>query len=158
MRSLLQIGILRVREVIYWEPQSRYAAQSHPLHTSYHGPVAEEIWLNQKMTFLIPKICVIAFQQKLELSTGAWAVAHIHQPWNLLATRTEVCREPDSGLHGLSHIPFSRDHHRSSAPLLLKSSILTWHPATNVILWHLRALCETKFRRRDEASTTLAVI
>lgn len=123
----LQIGILRVREVIYWRPQSRYAAQSHPLHTSYHGPVAEKkeiIWIRKWHSN--PKGDVIASsKQKLELSTGAWAAGSLsisrrrqHWPPGLRFAGSQA-------LDFSSHIPFSWDHHRSSAPLLLKSSILT---------------------------------
>ena len=122
----LQIGKLRVREVICWRPQSRYAAQSHPLHTSYHGPVAEKKeHLNQKTIFWSQRWHNCWFQAEVgavHRCVSCWPI--IHQPQEI-AWPPGLRFAGSQALDFSSHIPFSWDHHRSSAPLLLKSSILT---------------------------------
>lgn len=148
----LQIRILRVREVICWRPQSRYAAESHPLHTSYHGPVAEKkeiIWIRKWHSK--PKGDVIASSNRswncpqvrelLAHYPSAIGDSTGHQDWGLQGARLWTSAVT-------SHFP----EIITEALLLCFSShqFWPWHPATNVILWHLRALCETKFRWQDE--------
>lgn len=74
------------------------------------------------------------YPSAVEDSTG-------HQDWGLQGARLWT-----------SAVTFHFPEIITEALLLCFSShqFWPWHPATNVILWHLRALCETKFRRRDE--------